>query len=69
MLTTKDLCSYLRISRSSIYRVLVAVHGLKPVHIGGKVLWDRRDLDRLVDLLKGDAALDGRRKLRLEGAA
>ena len=48
LLTVKEACDYLRISKVSLYK-LINQGKLKPVKIGKRTLIDKADLDRLIE--------------------
>ena len=51
LLTTKEACEYLNISRATLYK-LIREGKLKPLKIGRSTRFDRRDLDRFIESLK-----------------
>ncbi len=53
LLTVKEACDYLRISKVSLYK-LINQGKLKPVKIGKRTLIDKADLDRLIEESKGE---------------
>lgn len=53
LLTIKEACDYLRISRATLYR-FINQGKLKPVKIGKRTLIDKADLDRLIEESKGN---------------
>ena len=51
LLTVKETCTYLCISHTTVYR-MIAGKELHPVNIGGRTLFDRKDLDDLIEKAK-----------------
>ncbi len=51
LLTVKQTCSYLNISHTTLYRMIERKE-ITPVNIGGRTLFDRKDLDELIERAK-----------------
>lgn len=51
LLTVKQACSYLNISHTTLYRMIERKE-ITPVSIGGRTLFDRKDLDELIERAK-----------------
>lgn len=51
LFTVNDACTYLSISRMSLYR-LIQQKKLSPLTISGRTLFDRNDLDDLIERSK-----------------
>ncbi len=51
LFTVNQACTYLSISRMSLYR-LIRNGEIIPVNIGGRTLFDRKDLDELIEKAK-----------------
>jgi excisionase family DNA binding protein len=51
LLTVKQACSYLNISHTSLYRMIERKE-ISPVIIGGRTLFDIRDLDAMIEKAK-----------------
>ena len=51
LLTVKQACAYLSISHTTLYR-MIAGKEIAPVLIGGRTLFDRKDLDDLIEKAK-----------------
>jgi len=51
LLTVKQACTYLNISHTTLYRMIERKE-IVPVVIGGRTLFDRKDLDDLVEKAK-----------------
>jgi excisionase family DNA binding protein len=51
LFTVNDACTYLSISRMSLYR-LIQQKKLSPLTISGRTLFDRNDLDELIERSK-----------------
>lgn len=49
--TIKEVCEVLRMSRSTLYRVMEEYH-LSPIKVGGKVLFPETELNRFIEELK-----------------
>lgn len=52
LLTVKETCKYLRISPPTLYRMIERGE-MVPVKIGKRTLFDKKDLDGLIDGAKG----------------
>ena len=52
LLTVKETCKYLRISPPTVYRMIERGE-MVPVKIGKRTLFERKDLDMLIDAAKG----------------
>lgn len=52
LLTVKETCKYLRISAPTLYRMIERGE-MVPVKIGKRTLFDKKDLDGLIDGAKG----------------
>jgi excisionase family DNA binding protein len=52
LLTVKETCTYLRISPPTLYRMIERGE-MTPVKIGKRTLFDKKDLDGLIDGAKG----------------
>jgi excisionase family DNA binding protein len=48
LFTVKETCTYLSISRMSLYR-MIERREITPVNIGGRTLFDRKDVDSLIE--------------------
>jgi len=48
LLTVEEAARYLRISRPMVYRLLQTKQ-LRPVKIGSRTLFDKKDLDRFIE--------------------
>jgi excisionase family DNA binding protein len=61
--TVKEACIYLGISRTTLYR-LVDQGSITHVNIGGRIVFDRKDLDDLIEKSKAkpEQSTRGRRK-------
>ena len=55
LLTVKQTCSYLNISHTTLYR-MVERKEITPVSIGGRTLFDRKDLDEMIEKAKAPEA-------------
>lgn len=51
LLTVSQACTYLSISRMSLYRMIERKE-IAPVKIGGRTLFDKKDLDELIERAK-----------------
>mgnify|MGYP000899334590 FL=1 len=51
LFTVSQACTYLSISRMSLYRMMERKE-IAPVKIGGRTLFDRKDLDELIERAK-----------------
>jgi len=51
LFTVNDACTYLSISRMSLYR-LIKQEKISPLMISGRTLFDRKDLDELIETSK-----------------
>jgi excisionase family DNA binding protein len=63
LLTVNEACSYLAISRMSLYR-LIRRGEIRPVDLAGRTLIDMEDLDQLIEKSKGLEAGAVRKKGR-----
>jgi excisionase family DNA binding protein len=52
LFTVNEACVYLSVSRMSLYR-MIQHKEIAPVSIGGRTLFDRKDLDELIEKAKG----------------
>jgi excisionase family DNA binding protein len=55
LLTVKQACTYLNISHTTLYR-MIERREIVPVIIGGRTLFDRKDLDELIEKAKTPGA-------------
>lgn len=55
LLTVKQTCTYLNISHTTLYRMIERKE-LTPVIIGGRTLFDKKDLDELIEKAKAPEA-------------
>jgi excisionase family DNA binding protein len=55
LFTVNEACSYLAISRMSLYR-LIAKKEIVSVSLAGRTLLDKEDLDKLIERSKGEEA-------------
>jgi excisionase family DNA binding protein len=51
LLSVKEACHYLHLSRTALYHMMERKE-LIPVNIGGRTLFDRKDLDDLIERSK-----------------
>ena len=51
LFTVKEACTYLGISRMSLYRMMERKE-ISPVKIGNRTLFDKRDLDEFIEKAK-----------------
>jgi excisionase family DNA binding protein len=51
LLTVKQACTYLNISHTTLYRMIERKE-IAPVIIGGRTLFDKSDLDELIEKAK-----------------
>jgi len=51
LFTVNEACTYLSISRMSLYRMMERKE-IAPVKIGNRTLFDRKDLDELIERAK-----------------
>lgn len=51
--TIKEVCDILKMSRSTLYRIMERYH-LSPLKVGGKVLFPESELNRFIEGLKSD---------------
>ena len=51
LFTVKEAWTYLGISRMSLYRMMERKE-ISPVKIGGRILFDRKDMDDFIDKAK-----------------
>ena len=51
LFTVKDACTYLSISRMSLYRMMERKE-IAPIKIGNRTLFDRKDLDDFIERAK-----------------
>jgi excisionase family DNA binding protein len=63
LFTVNEACSYLAISRMSLYR-LIRREEILPVSLAGRTLIDKEDLDRLIEKSKGQEAATAQKKGR-----
>ncbi len=54
LLSVNDACRYLHLSRSTLYH-MIGRKEISPVIIGGRTLFDRKDLDELIEKAKAPA--------------
>jgi excisionase family DNA binding protein len=54
LLTVKAACNYLSISRTTLYR-MIEQKEIPVVNIGGRTLFDKKDLDQLIEKSKSSA--------------
>lgn len=53
LLTVNEACRYLHLSRTTLYNMIERKE-ISPVSLGGRTLFDRKDLDDLIEKAKGD---------------
>jgi excisionase family DNA binding protein len=51
LFTVKEACTYLSVSHSTLYRMIERKE-IRPLDIGGRTLFDRKDLDDLIEKAK-----------------
>jgi excisionase family DNA binding protein len=61
LFTVNDACAYLSISRMSLYR-LIQQKEILPLTIAGRTLFDRRDLDDLIERSKDEGGKKRQKK-------
>jgi excisionase family DNA binding protein len=61
LLTVAKTCNYLSISRTTLYR-MIEQKEIAPVIIGGRTLFDRKDLDDLIEKAKAPRETPVRRR-------
>jgi len=54
LLSVNEICHYLHLSRSTLYHMIERKE-ISPVIIGGRTLFDRKDLDELIEKAKAPA--------------
>lgn len=51
LFTVKEACTYLSVSHSTLYRMIERKE-ITPLDIGGRTLFDRKDLDEMIEKAK-----------------
>jgi excisionase family DNA binding protein len=51
LLSVKEACHYLHLSRTTLYHMIERKE-ITPVNIGGRTLFDRKDLDEMIEKAK-----------------
>ncbi len=68
LLTIEETAQFLRISKATLHRLL-ADNALTPVRIGGRTLFDRKDLDAFIEKAKEPKEKAGKKRGRKPGAS
>ena len=62
LLSVKEACYYLHLSRATLYHMIQRKE-IGPVNIGGRTLFDRKDLDEMIEKAK----IPGERPVKEKG--
>jgi len=63
LLTVNEACRYLHLSRTTLYNMIERKE-ISPVSLGGRTLFDRKDLDDLIEKAKGDRGTAAKKRGR-----
>jgi excisionase family DNA binding protein len=66
LLTVKQVCNYLSVSHTTVYRMIERKE-LSPITIGGRTLFDKKDIDNLIETARTAEAPPQRRGRRRKG--
>jgi len=61
LFSVKEACHYLHLSRTTLYHMIERKE-INPVNIGGRTLFDRNDLDELIEKSKEPRAKAAKKK-------